>query len=156
MTLVPRLALAAVLVTGLTACGGNDPGGGSGSSTSAAAPASSVGTSASSSPSPSALSSQEAQLIGIEAQAVGLDVAQWSVDHDFTDPADDAEFQKKITYAHSLSEGEKATYRKTGSRKFEVCVTKYAGADPAGWGIYESTSGSYTSGVGKPTAAFCP
>ena len=150
--LAPRRLLAALLLpalAGLAACGGSDD------PTSAAAPSSSAAPSEAASPTPSPSPTVDVTLLGIESQSVGLSVAQWSIDHDFAIPADQAEFEE-VKLSKPLSEGTKAGYRKVGGKKFEVCLTTYAGSAPAAWAIFESSTGRYTSAPGTPTEDFCP
>lgn len=105
---------------------------------------------------PSTTNTVDPGLTETEAQAVGLDVADYAVKHDFTDPASQQEFAAKVKFAKDLHPGSKAGYEVVGAKHFRVCVTDYSAGKPAAWAIYDSVSGAAHGAAGTPTNKLCP
>jgi len=166
MRYLPGVFVAGLTVIALAGCGGNDSSDTSSdpttssnmSSASSSPTASTSDTAATSSTDPSVDSSGDsvATNVGLEAQAIGLDVADYTVKHDFTVPANQAAFKANVKYAHDLKPGSKVGYQAVGKNNFQVCVTHYVGSQPSEWSIFDGKTGLPKSGSGAPTAEFCP
>jgi len=153
-----RTLAAAGLIVLLAGCGGDassSSDGGDAAAESSAAEASASQSSAAAEASASA--DAEMMVIDVESEAknVGFDVANWAIDHDFTNPKNQAEFEKSVKYDKSLSPDSKAGYQPAG-QTFKICVTRFADGKPAAWAIYDGESGLSEGEAGAPTEAFCP
>jgi len=162
MRYLPGAVVAGLTVIALAGCGGNDSGKSAAESSVSSVSSSPSTVGSGSTPDPSADPSEDpsadsvATDIGLEAQAIGLDVEDYSVKHDFTVPANQAAFKANVKYAHDLKPGSKVGYRAVGKKSFQVCVTHYADGQPSEWSVFDGKTGLPKSGTGMPTADFCP